>query len=300
MYKRLRRLRIILSLLLLAALTVVVLDAAFADTHLGGILQSMQMVPAILTGAAVWIVTWPVVTMTVGRVYCSTVCPLGTVQDIAAYAGMRMRKPQNRRYRYRRSQDAVRVAVPLAVGACLFLGFMPAVHHTDPYTLYGRIVLGVARMGCAAGASLALSAALLAVIGGMASRRGRLYCNSLCPLGGLLGLLSRQPIYRVDIDTDKCIHCGRCEDVCKSECIDLSTCVVDNTRCVMCMDCTAICPNDAIVVRHGRYRLSTPMMQRLSPSQMSCEAGKVNNTELQDEAIPGSAATHTRARSGQG
>lgn len=269
MYKRLRLLRIILSVALLATLTWSIVDAAFAASAPGRMLQRMQLVPAILAGTAAWIVMWLVVTMTMGRVYCSTVCPLGTIQDAVARCGMMTRKPQNRRYKYHMSQDALRIAVPVTVGACLFVGFMPAVLSTDPYTIYDRIALAVARLGCAAGAGMVTAAIMMILVCALAWKRGRLYCNSLCPLGGLLGLLSRQPIYRVDINTDKCIHCGLCEDVCKSECINLSTCVVDNTRCVMCMDCTAICPNDAIVVRRGRYRLATPMMQPLSTAQFT-------------------------------
>lgn len=267
MYKKLRLLRITLSLLLLALITWAIADTAFGVSPAGRMLQRMQMVPAIMAGTAAWIVLWLVVTMSVGRVYCSSICPLGTVQDAVSHCGMRTRHPRHRRYRYHPSQDALRIIVPVTVGLCLLLGFMPAVRFTDPYTIYDRVAVSAARAGCVAGAGLAFAAPVMAIVCIMAWRRGRLYCNTLCPLGGLLGLLSRQPIYRVDINTDKCIHCGRCEDVCKSECINLTTCMVDNTRCVMCMDCTAICPNDAIVVRRGRYRLATPMMQSLSTAR---------------------------------
>ncbi len=288
MYKRLRFLRIILSLLLLTALTWTICDAAFAASAPGRVLLRMQLLPAILAGAAAWIVLWLVATISMGRVYCSTACPLGTVQDAVARCGMLARKPQNRRYKYHAPHDALRIIVPITVGVCLLVGFMPAVYGTDPYTIYDRVAQAIGRMCFAFGASLAFAGVMMAVVVTLAWRRGRLYCNSLCPIGALLGLLSRQPIYRVDINTDKCIHCGKCEDVCKSECINLRTCVVDNSRCVMCMDCTAICPNDAIVVRRGRYTLATPMMQPLSTAPL-------NNTQS-NETISRPAKAHTQPR----
>ncbi len=218
----------------------------------------MQLVPAILSGAAAWIVLWVVLSLTFGRAYCSSVCPVGTVQDLALGA----RRSINRKFRFRYAPplNPVRLSVAIIVGLCLLAGAIAAVQLTDPYHVYSRAVNAIARPVAAGVGGLTIAVLILALIAAAGWWRGRLLCNTLCPVGTLLGYLSRAPIYRIDINTDLCTHCGKCEQVCKAQCIDLSDCVVDQSRCVRCMDCTAVCPNSAITLRRGRHKLSTPMM----------------------------------------
>ncbi len=75
---------------------------------------------------------------------------------------------------------------------------------------------------------------------GMAARTH--ICNTLCPVGTILGCVSRNSAMRIDIDTDRCIQCRRCEHVCKAECIDMQSHVVDMSRCVVCFDCLPCAP----------------------------------------------------------
>lgn len=262
MYKSLRHLRIALSLLFAAGLALAALDAAMGATIVGRLLLRTQLVPAILAGSAMWIVVWVVATITFGRVYCSTVCPLGTLMDAAARCGRMAGKGASARYRYLPPRNGVRFLMPTIVAAALCLGCTAVAKFTDPSYIYSKIVIAVARPFAIGFGSLAGAFLAFVLVSCVAWRSGRVLCNTVCPAGGLLGLLSRAPIYRVDINTDLCTHCGKCEDACKAGCINLKDCTVDNSRCVMCMDCTAACPDSAIIVRRGRYTLSTPMMQR--------------------------------------
>lgn len=93
----------------------------------------------------------------------------------------------------------------------------------------------------------------LAIVGGMAIAWGRMYCNTLCPVGTFLGLLSRRSLFRVQIDADKCKHCGLCEMACKGHAIDAKTGKIDLTRCVDCFDCLDKCHSDAL-----HYGLNKP------------------------------------------
>lgn len=260
-YTALRHLRVAIAIAFALLLVWAIVDASFALTPVGAWVLSTQLVPAVLAGSAIWIVLWVLVTLTFGRVYCSTVCPLGTLQDAASRCALALGKRRGKRFRYSPPLNALRFPVAAIVALCLFAGFTAAVELTDPYAAYARIVRAVCRPMAMGAGSIAGAAVVLAAVEITAWRRGRLICNTVCPAGALLGFLSRSPVWRVDIDTDRCIHCGKCEDVCKAECIDLRHCTVDTSRCVMCLDCAAACPNDAIKVRRGRYRLSTPMMQ---------------------------------------
>lgn len=260
-YRYLRRLRIAISILFAIAIAWITVDAAIGLTRIGAWVLHAQIIPAVLAGSAIWLVLWVLVTLTFGRIYCSSACPMGTFMDVVSRCRKAMPARHKFRYRYMAPLNGLRFPIPALVCACLFLGLTWVVECTDPTYIYRHIVLAVCKPLAITSGSLALSALCAIGIVLASWKSGRILCNTICPVGGLLGLLNRNPIYRIDIDTDKCIHCGKCEDVCKASCIDLSVCTVDNSRCVRCFNCSAVCPNDAIALRKGRYRLSTPMMQ---------------------------------------
>lgn len=264
MQKLLRQIRILVSVLFFVLLTASIAVAWLSDSALGELLRTMQLVPAIISGATAWIVLWVVLTLTFGRAYCSSVCPLGTLQDLSL--SCRRMIDKNTRFRYAPPMQKLRLGIAIAVGCCLLAGAIVAVQITDPYNIYARAVNAIARPVAAGIGGLAISLIIIAAILAAGWWRGRLVCNTLCPLGALLGFMSRTPIYRIDINTDLCTHCGRCEAVCKSQCINLQDHVVDLSRCVVCMDCVAVCPNSAITFRRGRHKLSTPMMMQNSPT----------------------------------
>ncbi len=260
MQKKLRNIRIAVSAAFFVLLTASIVAGCVSDSRLGEFLRSMQLVPAILSGAGVWILLWVVLTLTFGRVYCSTVCPMGTLQDLSLACRRKFNK--NHRFRYAPAINSLRVPIATAVGVCLLAGAVIVVRLTDPYSLYARAVNAVARPIAAGVGGLLVAVGIIALAALAGWRKGRLACNTLCPVGALLGFLSRTPFYRIDINTDLCTHCGHCEKICKCQCINLQDHMVDISRCVVCMDCTAECPNRAITLRRGRHRLSTPMMER--------------------------------------
>jgi ferredoxin len=76
--------------------------------------------------------------------------------------------------------------------------------------------------------------------------RGRLFCNTLCPVGATLGLISKFSVYKIKIDDSACTRCGKCSSVCKAECIDVKAEIVDFTRCVGCFNCLKACSEKGI------------------------------------------------------
>jgi ferredoxin len=87
--------------------------------------------------------------------------------------------------------------------------------------------------------------------------RGRLYCNTVCPVGTFLGFLSKYSLYRISINNEDCNHCGLCEWDCKSNCIDRINRKVDFSRCVNCFNCFRVCSRDAVT-----YKLSLPKKKK--------------------------------------
>lgn len=230
----------------------------------------MQILTALLSGVAMVLAFWAVVTLLYGRIYCSTVCPMGTLMDCVA-AGSRALRRRKASYRYTGPSRRTRVLFLVATFAALLsgIGLLPTLF--DPYSAYARIVeeliarpLGLyepqARF---AATTLAIAAVTALLVVAVVWKNGRLLCNTLCPVGTVLGYGGSRSYFHIEIDPDKCINCGECERVCKAQCIKLPEKLVDGSRCVVCFDCTAVCPNSAISYKSGRFRLGMPLMQRI-------------------------------------
>lgn len=150
--------------------------------------------------------------------------------------------------------------------------FKPVSNLLAPYSAYGRIVSNLfaplyqwgnnllaylaERAGSYAfytvdvwvkgAATLAVAAVTFIVLAVLAWRNGRTYCNTVCPVGTILGLASRFAVFKPRIDASKCNGCGLCARNCKASCIDAKTHRIDYSRCVACMDCLGKCRQGAI------------------------------------------------------
>lgn len=274
MMKRLKILRIVLSVVFVALLTAALLCH---DPELAGWLDwacQLQLMPALLSLAAGVCLFWLVVTLLVGRVYCSTVCPLGVVQDVAGRLGKWLRRNRDGSlgpYRYSRAENRMRYVILGVVVICVLARQMFLPEIIDPYLVYANIVnivspvsdtfLGEVVLPGVTG--MALSVVTLLVVAALAFKNGRTFCNTICPVGSALSIASRISLYQLEIDPDTCTNCGRCEDVCKASCIDSKAHTIDYSRCVLCMNCTAACGDSAIRFTANRKRLSTPLMQQI-------------------------------------
>lgn len=264
--------RVTVSVTVFAAATLLWLGIGSLSAGLGWVTK-LQVLPMALTVSVSMVALWLFVAWLFGRVYCSSVCPLGTWLDIVARAGRSTRHGWSAEYHYAPPHNRWRYGWLIAVAVCFLcdLAIIPAL--VEPYSLYSQWIVRLARPVAAllgigiSGSSLSISAIVLAAVTFIAVsltawRSGRLYCNTVCPIGTVLGLCSRQSIWRIDIDTDLCTNCRRCADVCKSSCIDLNDHLVDTSRCVVCFDCTDVCRDGAIRYVASRKQLSIPMMQR--------------------------------------
>lgn len=285
MNRVLRISRIIVAVAVLALLTVGITLPVLAWAPATELLGRVQVETAVCTYTLAIIIVWLVITLAFGRIYCSTLCPLGSVMDCAGVAARRL----NRRLpplRYVAPSRWSRYIFLAVLAVALMAGMGAVVSVLMPYSVFTRICHGtfeplvtlVAQLLASAGVESAQSAvaitgsiagsiiatALFFIIIWVASARGRRLCNTICPIGTALGLVSRYSVFQFDIDTDLCTQCRKCVDVCKGECIDIESHVVDSSRCVVCFNCVDICRDRAIRYTTSRKQLSVPMMQRIS------------------------------------
>ncbi len=79
----------------------------------------------------------------------------------------------------------------------------------------------------------------------------RFWCKYLCPLGALLGLLSRFSILKREV-SEGCTSCGQCGAACQGGAIAGDTRKWRNTECFACLNCDDICPNNAVRFGFGK------------------------------------------------
>jgi len=95
--------------------------------------------------------------------------------------------------------------------------------------------------------------------------RSRFWCRYLCPLGGLLGLLSKMTRLKHQVDHGACISCRRCARICPTGAIEAEKQFHANpTECITCLDCVDVCPKNAVSFR---WKSGLPELQRYEPSR---------------------------------
>lgn len=270
----LRKVRITLAAVFYVLITLLLLDFTGVTYQWLGWMAKVQFLPAVLALNAVVIVALVLLTLVFGRIYCSVICPLGVMQDVVSWIHGRKKK---NRFTYSGAKNWLRypLLVLLIVGVALGIGIIVTV--LSPYGTYGYIVNNLfqplyiwCNNGLAAIAEhydsyafyskevwlksvpvLAVSAVLFVAICVLAWRGGRTYCNTICPVGTVLGFVSRFSWLKVHFDADKCKNCGLCSKNCKASCIDFKTHTVDYSRCVTCGNCIEKCNFGALTYAHA-------------------------------------------------
>jgi|WetSurMetagenome_2_1015567.scaffolds.fasta_scaffold18521_3 NosR/NirI family transcriptional regulator, nitrous oxide reductase regulator len=148
-------------------------------------------------------------TILTGRTFCSSVCPLGAIQDLVAVRPVEVPKAVDHSlgllaYVY------LGAGVLFAATGSLFL-----ICQYDPFVSFFRLVPLLhpsETMYASAG-----SAGML-LVGGVFLAAGifigRPYCRWLCPYGAIMRLLAPLAIFKTTITPDKCVGCRLCENAC--------------------------------------------------------------------------------------
>lgn len=274
----LRKIRTTLAILCFALITLLFLDFTGTLHAWFGWLAKIQFLPALLALNLGVVALLVLATLLFGRIYCSIICPLGVMQDIIARFGSRGRK-RKYRYSYSPAKNWLRYGVLALFIAALVAGIGSFVALIAPYSAYGRIAQNLlaplygwgnnllaylaeradsyafyrTEVWIRSLTTLLIAAATLILLVVLAWRNGRTWCNTVCPVGTVLGFFSRFSLFRPVIDTAKCNACGLCARQCKASCIDSKHHAIDYSRCVACMDCLDNCKQGAISYRRRTF-----------------------------------------------
>lgn len=303
----LRKIRLTAAIVFFVLITLLFLDFTGTLYQWLGWTARIQLLPAILALNTGVFVTLIVFTLIFGRVYCSVICPLGIFQDVLA----RIVRAKKKAYSFTKDISWLRYSILTLFILCLIIGFSPVITLLDPYSLFGRIANNhfapflqwgdnlLAYFAERANSYLfyktdvwvkSIPTFIIAVItfitlAVLVWRNGRTYCNSVCPVGTVLGFLSRYSVFRIAIDAEKCNKCSLCARSCKSACIDSNEYMVDRSRCVACMNCIGKCKKEAISYKPVFAKKNPGILQTEKVTVTSDQGNKTRRGFLTVSAI---------------
>ena len=289
-----RKIRLTLATIFYVCITLMFLDFTGVTHAWFSWMAKLQFLPAVLALNVGVIVLLIALTLIFGRIYCSVICPMGVFQDIIAWFGKKARPKKERKipYTYSKAKSVLRYSVLGVFVVAIIAGIGSFVALLAPYSSYGRIASNIFqpiyRLGNNVLASIAekydsyaiyevdvwvksmptliIAVVTLVIIFILAWRNGRTYCNTICPVGSVLGFFARFSFFHVTFDVEKCKNCSMCSRNCKASCIDYKTHTVDYSRCVTCGNCLENCKFGAL-----SYKFAVPSMATAFPKPVVVE-----------------------------
>ena len=230
-------------------------------------------------------------TLFLGRFFCGWICPMGTLQHIVGNMPSEAKRGKQliASNRYKRWQTGKYVVLLAGLVAACF--GTAAIGWLDPFSLLVRsfglslfpafnfvlrslltpleqshvavikasgktlhsvlqaTVLDFRQPHFAQG--LILGILFLAILA-VSLRVTRFWCRAICPLGALLGTVSRWSVLGLHKDTESCNQCNRCLLHCQGGDDPIVGAPWRKAECHLCMNCVGACPHQSLNFRFFR------------------------------------------------
>jgi polyferredoxin len=250
-------------------------------------------------------------TLFLGRFFCGWICPMGTLQHFVGNLPSEAKRGKQRieSNRYKRWQTA-KYAVLIAGLLAAYFGSM-AIGWLDPFSLLVRSI-GLAILPAfnfavrallsplehshialikSSGQSLhaflqatvldfrqthfaqgLILGVLFLLILAASLRVTRLWCRAICPLGAMLGAVSRFSVLGLHKDSASCNLCNRCELHCQGGDDPIGGAPWRKAECLMCMNCVSSCPHGSLTFRFFRNEkeVASPDLSRRKDAYRNC------------------------------
>jgi len=268
------------------------------------LITSMNAIAArTVVYGSLWMLLILIPTVVLGRLFCGWICPLGTLNHLAAYVGSRFsRKKRSSPTSNYRSWQAIKYLLIISGTAAAAFG-MNLAGWIDPISLLVRST-GLSLLPTVSsrkytviyqphyGMSIAL-AVMFALLLAANLRTTRFWCRALCPLGALLGLTSRWSRLTLVKNEKTCNRCRHCQAHCQGGDNPMPGEEWKRSECHLCANCVASCPSGSL--KFGLEGASPEQREPDLKRRAVCGAavaGLVGTTLLRAEAVR---ATHKRA-----
>ena len=214
---------------------------------------------------------------------------------------------------YHKPHSILRYIILIATGLLFALGLAWPLTLLDPYSLFGKIAsqffgsieiflnnalanifpnsIPYLKYTSIATISFIYGTIALITLILFSAAHGRLYCNTICPVGTLLGLIGSKSLFQIRIDSNACKHCNACAKNCKSNCIDIKGQKVDTERCVVCFNCLQHCKFGALHYSLRRPAASSNSRTSAGSSTSSTSACSTASTSATSASAASSTST---------
>ncbi|MGF7186282.1 polyferredoxin [Desulfitispora alkaliphila] len=163
-----------------------------------------------------------VLTIILGRVFCSWVCPFGSLLDFFQGLLKKVQKKKrvahvnqlNTKNIFERRQNKYGVLAGIMIAAGIV---------KSPVFCTVCPIGGTCRAAGIQQARFGLETAIIPLIAGLEVFKKRFWCRYLCPVGALVALTDRVSFLKIKLPADTCINCGRCNEVCSMDVNPLSS-----------------------------------------------------------------------------
>lgn len=214
-----------------------------------------------------------------GRFICGFLCPFGLIQELLARIPLprkKLRLPRWAKYVKFGVLVVFVIVLPIAVTNIVGMGQPAFCQYICPS---GTLTGGVPLLSTHPELRQTIGplfwwkvGLLVATVAGCVAVY-RLFCKVLCPLGAIYGLLNKVSFYRLTVDENKCIRCGKCAAVCPMDVDPVKD--PQSIECIRCGKCAAACPTGAIRIGFGVFaRRDQRKMQDETPCTGSCATCK--------------------------
>jgi polyferredoxin len=193
-----------------------------------------------------------VISVFLGRVFCGWACPLGTSIDI--FNRFKKPKPENK---LPLSFYKIKYLILVFIIVMALIG-VNVVGFFDPITIVFK-AFGLSLYSTSSKSVLFHNSiiffGLFIVILLATLYQTRFWCRLLCPLGALLGILSKWRLLRLSINQN-CTGCGDCSAICKTGAIsdDLK---LHNEECIQCYTCVKKCLVGGVEINFKRSTITS-------------------------------------------
>lgn len=203
-------------------------------------IQSLQNTAFLFMGldikwqSLIYIIGLIPITYFFGRVFCGWICHLGALQEFI-FGSSRLKLLQNAKAQ--KTMRIIRMVALVALAAQVFITKTNLYKKIDPFaTIFNFHSISVT--GYVIAGILVISSIFIY----------RPFCKTLCPIGLILGWVSKIPGASVLGTKNNCITCISCNNTCKIRAIthESKMSVLENQECIRCGDCMDGCKKSSI------------------------------------------------------
>ena len=174
-----------------------------------------------------------------GRAFCSWVCPVNMITDLANYLRRKFgfnqiqkKQPASRNIRY--------WVIVISFVISFFMG-IAAFELISPISMIHRGIIFGLGFGWA-------TIVIIFLFDLFVLKNG--WCGHICPLGGFYSLVGRFSLIRVHHNADNCTACMKCKEVCPENqvlhMVTKTSIPVLSGECTNCGRCVEVCDDDAL------------------------------------------------------